>query len=90
MDILTTLSSGSSYSTAKLQLIIAAWVMSGAFRRKGKVSHETGHVEESDYQKQSIYSLLYSMYRSIGVVDSEHDSDLRQPRIGAHEVQQPP
>lgn len=71
MDILTALDSGRSYSPAKLQMILAAWVMSGAFKRKSKVSTVNGDVSEDDYTKQSIYSLLYAMYRTIGKVASE-------------------
>lgn len=71
VDILTSLDNGSSYSSSKLQMIIGAWVMSDAFRRR-KVSVENGDVSEDDYTKQSIYSLLYAMYRSIGEVKSEH------------------
>ncbi|MBL8783322.1 MAG: class I SAM-dependent methyltransferase [Deltaproteobacteria bacterium] len=70
MDILTSLDNGSSYSSSKLQMIIGAWVMSDAFRRR-KVSIDNGDVSEDDYTKQSIYSLLYAMYRSIGEVKSE-------------------
>jgi len=73
MDILTTLDPGADYSSRRLQLIIGAWVMSGLFDRADKVSLATGHVAEEDYAKQSIYSLLYSMYRTIGVVRTEHD-----------------
>lgn len=71
MDILTSLDNGSSYSSSKLQMIIGAWVMSDGFRRR-KVSTTNGDVSEDDYTKQSIYSLLYAMYRSIGEVKSEH------------------
>ena len=45
MDILTALDSGRSYSPAKLQMILAAWVMSGAFKRKSKVSTVNGSVD---------------------------------------------
>jgi ubiquinone/menaquinone biosynthesis C-methylase UbiE len=73
VDVLTSLDPGTDYSSRKLQLIIGAWVMSGMLDRKDKVSLDTGHVEEADYTKQSIYSLLYSMYRTVGEVRSEHD-----------------
>jgi ubiquinone/menaquinone biosynthesis C-methylase UbiE len=72
MDILTGLDSKRSYSSAKLQLILSAWVLSGAFQRRRKVSLASGDVDEDDYTKQSIYSLLYAMYRTIGAVKSEH------------------
>lgn len=72
MDIFTNLSEEATYSMPKLQGIVTAWVMSSPFERNGgKVSVDDGHVEESDYRKQSIYSLLYSMYRSVGTVRSE-------------------
>ena len=71
MDILTTLDPESEYSTAKLQLFLIAWVLSAAFSRNGGVSASDGNVDEGDYSKQSLYSLLYSMYRSIGEVKTE-------------------
>ncbi len=71
MDVLTALSPRSEYSTAKLQLILAAWVLSTPFEGTSKVSIENGHIPEEDYDKKSIYSLLYSMYRSMGVVRSD-------------------
>ncbi|MBI4699775.1 MAG: class I SAM-dependent methyltransferase [Deltaproteobacteria bacterium] len=71
MDILTALSPNTEYSTAKLQLVLGAWVLSTAFERKPKISTDSGHVAEADYHKQSIYSLLYSLYRSMGVVTSD-------------------
>jgi SAM-dependent methyltransferase len=36
------------------------------------VSSDDGHIEEADYTKQSIYALLYSLYRSVGEVQDEH------------------
>jgi hypothetical protein len=71
MDILTQLDSQSSYSTAQLQLILGAWVLATPFERKAKISLENGDVLEGDYDKRSIYALLYSLYRSMGVVQSE-------------------
>ena len=71
MDILTALSPKSDYSTPQLQVILGAWVMSDLLARR-KVSTTNGHVEEEDYTKQSIYSLLYSLYRSMGEVRDEH------------------
>jgi len=65
------LSSKSDYSKTKLQFIVSAWVMSALFDRKSPISADDGDVEEEDYDKQSIYSLLYSIYRSIGVVRSQ-------------------
>lgn len=73
MDIFTRLSEQTTYSMAQLQAIIAAWVMSSPFEAKshGKVSVDDGHVDEAEYAKQSIYALLYSLYRSIGTVTSD-------------------
>ncbi len=78
MDILTDLNSDSDYSSRKLQFIIGAWVMSDPVERliklqksKTKISVSDGDVKEEDYSKQSIYSLLYSIYRTVGEVESE-------------------
>ena len=68
MDILTGLNKETDYSTIQLQLIFGAWVLAGLFEKKGKVAMDSGDVEEYDYDKQSVYSLLYSLYRSMGVV----------------------
>jgi ubiquinone/menaquinone biosynthesis C-methylase UbiE len=70
MDIFNSLSNETNYSKNQLQLILAAWVMSAAVEKPGRVSSQ-GHVEEGDYQKRSIYSLLYSLYRSMGVAKSD-------------------
>ncbi|MFT7621681.1 MAG: SAM-dependent methyltransferase [Myxococcota bacterium] len=71
MDILTALSNDSNYSNTTLQGIITAWVVSGAFERRKKISASNGDVSEDDYTKQSIYSLLYAVYRSVGTVKAE-------------------
>lgn len=71
MDILKTLDRKSDYTKGQLQLILGAWVMSAVFDGKEKISSRDGHVSDDDYNKQSIYSLLYSLYRSIGVVRSD-------------------
>ena len=73
MDIFTKLSESRNYSMTELQGIITAWVMSSALERQAKVSGSDGHVEEEDYTKQSVYSLLYSLYRSVGTVKSDLD-----------------
>lgn len=70
MDVLTRLSSKSDYTPTQLQLIIAAWVLSSAFERRQRVASSNGDVEEDDYDKRSIYSLLYSLYRTMGQVRS--------------------
>ena len=68
MDILTALDRHSDYSKTQLQLILAAWVMSTLGEKKNKISTRDGDVDENDYDKRSIYSLLYAMYRSVGTV----------------------
>jgi ubiquinone/menaquinone biosynthesis C-methylase UbiE len=75
MDVLKSLDPGSNLSTNKLQLILGAWVMSSLVESKGKVSAANGHVEEDDYTKQSIYSLFYSLYRSMGMVRSDRGAE---------------
>lgn len=70
MDVLTALSNKSDYSKAQLQLIVAAWVMSGLVEGKQKINLASGDVSEDDYDKTSIYSLLYALYRSMGNVRS--------------------
>jgi SAM-dependent methyltransferase len=72
MDILTSLNEKTSYTSTQLQFIFAAWVLTSPFDKKKKVSLETGDVKEEDYSKQSIYSLLYSIYRTMGKVKNEH------------------
>lgn len=71
MDILKALSEERAYSMTELQGIVAAWVLTGAFESTSSVSTDDGHVDEADYTKQSVYSLLYSMFRSVGTVKSE-------------------
>ena len=68
MDILTALDSNADYSPTKLQLFVAAWVASKPFQRDSKIATADGDVAEEDYTKQSIYSLLYALYRSMGEV----------------------
>lgn len=71
MDIFTNLSERSDYSMTQLQGILTAWVMSSALEGPGKVRADDGHVDEADYTKQSVYSLLYAVYRQVGTVKSE-------------------
>jgi len=71
MDILTSLNEQTAYSGTQLQLIMAAWVINKPFESKKKISMSSGDVEEEDYDKQSIYALLYSLYRSVGNVQSD-------------------
>ena len=70
MDVLTALSNKSDYSKAQLQLIVGAWVMSAVIESKQKIDLSNGDVAEDDYDKTSIYSLLYALYRSMGTVRS--------------------
>jgi ubiquinone/menaquinone biosynthesis C-methylase UbiE len=72
MDILTALDPKADYTMPQLQLIISAWVMTTLLNGKEAVSMDNGRVEEDDYTKQSIYSLFYSLYRSVGVVESDN------------------
>ena len=71
MDILTALDRKSDYSKTQLQFILSAWVLSTVLEKKGKISIKDGDVSEEDYDKRSIYSLLYALYRSMGDVRSE-------------------
>lgn len=71
MDILTALDRKSDYTKRQLQLILGAWVMSAAVEKRGRISRHDGDVSEDDYDKTSIYSLLYSLYRSVGDVRSD-------------------
>ncbi len=68
MDILTALDNNADYSLTQLQLFVAAWVASSPFQRNSKIATSDGDVAEEDYTKQSIYSLLYALYRSMGEV----------------------
>ncbi len=70
MDLLTALSNKSDYSKTQLQFIVGAWVMSAAVEPKQKINLANGDVSEDDYDKTSIYSLLYALYRSMGTVQA--------------------
>lgn len=72
MDVLTALSNQSNYSSRQLQLILGAWIVGSAFERRAKISLTNGDVSEDDYDKTSLYSLLYALYRSMGEVRDEH------------------
>jgi ubiquinone/menaquinone biosynthesis C-methylase UbiE len=72
MDVFTALDPGTEYSKTQLQLIVGAWVLATPFEKKTKVSISNGDVAEEDYDKRSIYSLLYSLYRAIGTVTREN------------------
>lgn len=71
MNVLTALDPAADYSKTQLQLILGAWVLSAAVDRKRAISVHNGDVSEDDYVKQSIYSLFYSLYRSMGDVPSD-------------------
>ena len=75
VDILTGLNERTEYSATTLQFIIAAWVLSKPFEGKKKISTTSGNVAEEDYDKQSVYALLYSLYRSVGTVQSDQGVD---------------
>ncbi len=68
MDILTALNREADYSKTQLQFILGAWVMSSLMERKKKISLSDGDISEQDYDKRSLYSLLYALYRSMGEV----------------------
>ncbi len=69
MDILTALDNNSDYSLTKLQTFVTAWVATSVFQRESKIAASDGDVSEDDYTKQSIYSLLYALYRSMGEME---------------------
>ncbi len=71
MDVLTALSNQSDYSRRQLQLIVGAWIVGSAFEAKKKISLSDGDVAEEDYDKRSLYSLLYALYRSVGEARDE-------------------
>lgn len=75
MDVLTALSNKSDYSKSQLQLIVGAWVMSGLVEGKQKINLDSGDVSEDDYDKTSIYSLLYALYRSMGTVRADNGAE---------------
>ena len=70
MNVLTALDRHADYSKTQLQFILAAWVMSTVMEKKKHISLTDGDVAEEDYDKASIYSLLYALYRSMGEVQS--------------------
>ncbi len=71
MDLFTALSNKADYSKNQLQLFVGAWVMSALVEGKQKIDLNNGDVSEDDYDKESIYSLLYALYRSMG--EQVHD-----------------
>jgi len=66
MDVLTSLSNRADYSKTQLEFILGGWVMSSVLEGKSKILTEDGHVEEGDYDKTSLYALLYAIYRAVG------------------------
>jgi ubiquinone/menaquinone biosynthesis C-methylase UbiE len=73
MDILTQLNEKTGYTNTQLQFIIGGWVVSKLGEgRASKVKLDDGDVSEDDYNKGSIYSLLYALYRSVGTVKSDN------------------
>jgi ubiquinone/menaquinone biosynthesis C-methylase UbiE len=71
VDVLTALSNKSDYSRNQLQLIVSAWILGSAVEKSAKISVKDGDVAEEDYDKASLYSLLYALYRSMGQVTDE-------------------
>jgi ubiquinone/menaquinone biosynthesis C-methylase UbiE len=72
MDVLTALDNRSDYSRSQLQLIVGAWIASAFWPGRSRISLSDGDVDERDYDKRSVYSLLYALYRSMGEVRDEH------------------
>jgi SAM-dependent methyltransferase len=70
LDILAGLDRGADYSTAQLQWILAAWVLTDPFGRKKEISPTDGRVSAA-YDKRSIYSIMYAIYRALGEVKSD-------------------
>jgi len=70
MNVLKALDAEANYSKTQLQLILGAWVLSTIGDRDQAISTTDGDVSEDDYEKRSIYSLFYSLYRSMGDVPS--------------------
>ncbi len=71
MNVLTALDRKADYSKTQLQFILGAWVLSTLAERRAAISTTDGDIEEGDYDKKSIYSLFYSLYRSMGDVRSD-------------------
>lgn len=65
MNVLTSLDRKADYTKNQLQLILGAWVMSALVDRKKPISTSDGDISEDDYDKKSIYSLFYSLYRTM-------------------------
>lgn len=78
MNVLTSLDRGSDYTKNQLQLILGAWVLSAFVDKRAPIAASDGDVAEEDYDKRSIYSLFYSLYRSM------HDAPL--PTGGRYEL----
>jgi SAM-dependent methyltransferase len=70
MNVLKALDREANYSKTQLQLIVAAWVLSTLVEKKRPISLTDGDISENDYEKTSVYSLLYALYRSMGEVSS--------------------
>ena len=62
MDIFKALDRHADYTKTQLQLIFGAWVLSGFANDGDKVSLSNGDIAEEDYDKRSVYSLLYALY----------------------------
>ncbi|MGD0676783.1 MAG: class I SAM-dependent methyltransferase [Polyangiaceae bacterium] len=71
MDLFKALDPRRSYSKTQLQLIVGAWVLATPFEQETKASTYDGHIADEAYEKSSIYSLVYSLYQTIGEVSSD-------------------
>lgn len=71
VDVLTALDRQTDYSKPQLQAIVAAWTLSALTEGRSKISLHNGDVAEADYDKRSLYALLYAIYRSLGEVEAE-------------------
>mmetsp|Transcript_14669 Transcript_14669/g.13172 ORF Transcript_14669/g.13172 Transcript_14669/m.13172 type:complete len:363 (+) Transcript_14669:135-1223(+) len=73
-DLLNSMNENLVLNGATIELAIFAFCLSSS-TYDGKIDIDNGHVEEDDYQKQSIYSVLYSLYDFIGTVESDKGVD---------------
>jgi ubiquinone/menaquinone biosynthesis C-methylase UbiE len=71
LNVLTALDPSADYSKTQLEFILGAWVLSALVEKSAPISRTNGDVSEDDYDKRSIYSLFYSLYRSMGDVPSD-------------------
>src|ERR1700755_3155595 len=70
-DVFSELDPHTESPQTQRQLSVGSWVLATPVERKAKVAIDNGDVAEEDYDKRSIYSLLYSLYSTMGSVPSE-------------------